>query len=105
MYVLGYFIFLDPVANRIKGLPDAPQRRKKITDEGFVKTSYTNNTFLKRKSEAKNGNNSKKVKRNSPRNENAFGDPLESASLQINLYGLLNRDRRIPDETLDEIDD
>ena len=92
-------------AESIKDLPDAPKRRKKITDEGFVKTSYTNNTFLKRKSEAKNGNSSKKVKKNSSRNENAFGDPLESASLQINLYGLLNHDRRIPDKTLDEIDD
>ena len=52
----------------IKGLPDAPQRRKKITDEGFVKTSYTNNTLLERKSEAKNGNSSKRMKKNASRN-------------------------------------
>ena len=46
------------------------------------------------------------MKRNSSRNENAFDDPaLESANLQINLYGLLNQDRRIPDEFLDVIDD
>ena len=69
-------------AESIKDLPDAPRRRKKTTDEGFVQTTYTNHSFLKRKIEANNGNSSKKVKRNSTRNENAFDDPaLESANV------------------------
>ena len=93
-------------AESIKDLPDAPQRRKKIRDEGFVKTSYTNNTFLKRKSEAKNGNSSKKVKMNSSRNENAFDNPaLESANVQINLNRLVNCEERITNEIFNKIDD
>ena len=35
-----------------------------------------------------------------------FDDPaLESANVQINLYGLVNQDERITDEILDKIDD
>ena len=54
----------DVSPDDIKDLSDAPQRRKKTTDVEFVK-SYTNNTLLKRKSEAKNANSSKRMKTNS----------------------------------------
>ena len=88
--------------NSISSLSDAPPRRKLVTDAKFVKTNYTSNLLLKRKSEAKNGNSSKRMKKTSSRNENASGDHLVSASSQIKFFNLLNQDVNESDKMLGE---
>ena len=71
----------------IETLSDAPSRRRFVKDSKFVKTNYTGRNLLKRKSDMKNGKNSKRMKKN----EKASVDQVTSINSQMQFFGLVGQ--------------